>query len=382
MFKSFWMAGFEGSTGYDRNRRWFDHVKATGHDRAALGDYRAAKAMGLSTVRDTVRWPLVDRGKSRYDFSSLVPILDAANETDVDVIWDLFHYGYPEHVDLFSEDFPKRLADYAAASAHVIARTTRGPHWFTPINEPSFLAFAAGEEGLFAPWARGRGDELKIALVRAAISAIDAIRSIAPSARFVNIDPLCHVVPAHGTPVTSDIQHFNTECVYAAWDMLSGRTHPELGGSPSHLDCVGINYYWTNQWEWGARPAENGVVPTLAPDDPRRRSLRDLVRDVWNRYGADIVITETSHMGDARADWIHHVAREARALHEDGIPLKGICLYPILGMPEWHEPEVWIPMGLWEPSSKSSPHLGRTINPAMRDALLEVQLKAGAKASL
>lgn len=31
----------------------------------------------------------------------------------------------------------------------------------------------------------------------------------------------------------------------------------------------------------------------------------------------------------------------------DGIPLKGVCLYPILGMPEWHSQE-WTPMGLWD----------------------------------
>jgi hypothetical protein len=28
--------------------------------------------------------------------------------------------------------------------------------------------------------------------------------------------------------------------------------------------------------------------------------------------------------------------------------LHGICLYPILGMPEWHEPDVSVQMGVWD----------------------------------
>jgi hypothetical protein len=30
------------------------------------------------------------------------------------------------------------------------------------------------------------------------------------------------------------------------------------------------------------------------------------------------------------------------------VPLRGICLYPILGMPEWHARDQWSRMGLWD----------------------------------
>jgi hypothetical protein len=36
------------------------------------------------------------------------------------------------------------------------------------------------------------------------------------------------------------------------------------------------------------------------------------------------------------------------SLADEGVPLRGICLYPILGMPEWHERSVWTRMGLWD----------------------------------
>ena len=40
MFRSFFLAGFEGSTGYNRHGDWFDQVAATGLERAAraIGD--------------------------------------------------------------------------------------------------------------------------------------------------------------------------------------------------------------------------------------------------------------------------------------------------------------------------------------------------------
>ena len=36
------------------------------------------------------------------------------------------------------------------------------------------------------------------------------------------------------------------------------------------------------------------------------------------------------------------------ALLDAGVPLRGVCLYPILGMPEWHDQAKWTQMGLWE----------------------------------
>jgi hypothetical protein len=38
----------------------------------------------------------------------------------------------------------------------------------------------------------------------------------------------------------------------------------------------------------------------------------------------------------------------AEVLLAEGVPLAGICLYPILGMPEWHDRGRWTRMGLWD----------------------------------
>jgi hypothetical protein len=370
MFRSFFLAGFEGSTGYNRHGDWFDQVAATGHDRTLEQDYRDITALGIHSARETVRWPLVDCGGGRYDFSTLEPFLEAARRTRLQVIWDLFHYGYPRDVDLFSTDLPARFADYCYAVGRYIGTRTEDTCFFTPVNEPSFMAFAGGENALFAPHVEGRGWELKVALCRAAIAGIEALWAACPGARIVNVDPLCRVALDPDRPEEADRVHdFNTRLVFQTWDMLCGRLLPELGGSRRHLDIVGINYYWTNQWEWGTPPLPDGRVPPLADDDPRRLPLRDLVRSVWRRYGGDVMITETAHIGERRAPWLIEVAQAAETLLREGVPLHGVCLYPILGMPEWHSRDVWTPMGLWDPVCEREPHGDRLICEPMLAAL-------------
>jgi hypothetical protein len=366
VFKSFFLAGFECATGYNRHGEWIDQIAATQHDGQVFEDYALLREAGISAARESIRWPLVDH-KGRYDFSSVRASLEAARENDLEIIWDLFHYGYPEDVDLFSDAFPRRFADYCHAAAEYVSRHTDGPCYFTPINEPSFFSWAAGHAGLFAPHRTGVGGELKVALIRAAIEGINAIWGACSGARIIQADPICRVVPPVGTTrVPAEAAHFNDSVVWESFDMLAGRLHPELGGSPRHLGVVGINYYWTNQWE-----VDRPEAP-LEDDDPRRAPLRDLVRAAWKRYGNDVMITETGHRDEMRPVWLREVANECEALLEEGVPLRGVCLYPILGMPEWHCQDEWTRMGLWDVDNEA-PGLDRVPCQPMMAAFREAQ---------
>lgn len=366
MFDSFFLGGFECATGFNRHGDWIDQIAATQHDRFVRQDYRLLRSVGIHAAREGVRWPLVDRS-GRYDFSTVQPFVDAARAQAVEVIWDLFHYGYPNGVDLFSDSFPERFADYCFATARYVAARTDGVCYFTPVNEPSYFAWAAGEAALFAPHQRGRASHLKRQLARAAILGIEAIWSACPGARIVNADPLCRVAaPADRPDLNHEVDRFNRDVVFESWDMLCGRLCPELGGSRRHLDLVGINYYWTNQWDL------TEVGTPLADDDPRRMPMRDLVRSVWERYGGELLITETSHAGEMRPVWLRELAAECEVLLDEGVPLRGVCLYPILGMPEWHTPTEWARMGLWD-LIPQSPTLGRIPCAPMLEALREAQ---------
>jgi hypothetical protein len=342
MFRSFYLAGFECATGYNMHGEWIDQIAATEHDLHCDADYARLAETGIYAVREAIRWPLVDRA-GKYDFSSVQLFVDAALRYDFDVIWDLFHYGYPDDLDPFSNEFAQRFAEYCRAAARFIRQSTQRTCYFTPVNEPSYFAWAAGEVGRFAPHARGRGFELKVSLARAALRGVAAIREVCPDARILNVDPICRVSVGSADPEARRLaRRFNEESVFEFWDMVSGRIMPELGGTPESLDIVGLNYYWTNQWELG----RDGVP--LEDDDPRRVPLTDLVRAAWRRYGSEVVITETSALGAARAGWIHELSAMAEQLFDEGVPLGGICLYPILGMPEWHARDQWARMGLWD----------------------------------
>jgi hypothetical protein len=368
VFESFFLAGFEGTTGHNLHGEWIDQVAATQHDLWAELDYRLLRECGIAGVREAVRWPLVDRN-GRYDFRSLRPFIDAARRYRIEIIFDLFHFGYPSGVDLFSPEFPERFADYCYATARYVSRESDGTCYFTPVNEPSYFSWAAGEVGLFGPHQLGRGWELKVSLIGAAIQGINAIRSACPKARIVNVDPICRVVAPRDRPdLQPQADHFNDSVVFQGWDMLSGRLLPGLGGSRSHLDIVGANYYWTNQWE-----INQPDIP-LAPGDDRHSSVGRLLQEVWHRYRTDVIITETSQVGDKRAGWVREVAHESEKVLRAGIPLRGVCLYPATGMPEWHARHEWTSMGLWDLVPRG--HVLERVGCApMLDALREAQNK-------
>jgi hypothetical protein len=126
MFKSFFFAGFACATGYNAKGNWIDQIAATHHDKHADEDYRLLHEVGIFAAREAIRWPLVDRA-GRYDFSSVDPFVLAGEKYGIEVIWDLFHYGYPDDIDLFSETFPRRFADYCYAAASHIAAHHDGP---------------------------------------------------------------------------------------------------------------------------------------------------------------------------------------------------------------------------------------------------------------
>ncbi len=370
LFDSYFLGGFECTTGFNRDGDWIDLIDETRHLRLADADYRRLCEIGIRAVRDGIRWPLVDRGRGFFDFSTVEPLVRAARKHQVEVVWDLFHFGYPAGLELLSADFAPRFAAYCAASARYLCERLQGSLWFTPVNEPSYFSWAAGEVGRFAPYVSGRNYEFKVALARAAIAGIDAIRARVPDARFLNADPLCRVAPRDEQPESLQAaRSFNDVHVFESWDMLCGRTLPELGGSRAHLDVVGINYYWNSQWKHG-RDGE-----WLDDDDPRRVPLRDLARSVHARYGGDLIFSETSHWGVHRARWLRELADEVEGLFAAGVPLGGVCIYPVIGMYDWHRPRSWMPKGLWDCDSERG--MRRLPHRPTLDALAHVQERLG-----
>jgi beta-glucosidase/6-phospho-beta-glucosidase/beta-galactosidase len=330
IFSSFVMAGFECSTHEDATRGRHDVLKETRHDIFALNDYRALTDIGIQTVREGLRWHLIEPRAGEYNFSSVVPMLEAARQAGVQTVWDLVHFGIPDGLDVFSSAFVERVAGLARAFTQVLVDFTPQP-WLTPVNEISFLSFAAGHEGFFAPYHRDRGLEFKRQLVRASIAATDAAREIAPHLRLMQPEPVINIVPARANPDSADEAWGHNEAQFQAWDMLCGRLEPELGGGDGYLDVLGLNVYSNNQWE-----RDLGVnAYRLDMSDPRWKPFSISAGEIWQRYRRPMIVSETGAEGAMRLPWLAYIASETLQVLQQGIPLEGLCLYPILDHAGW-----------------------------------------------
>ncbi len=329
LFQSFFMGGFECSTHRRRDGHRLDLIAGTRHDATARDDYRALAGHGIRTVRDGLRWHLIETAPGRYDWSSFLPMLRAAHETGTQVIWDLCHWGWPDGIDIWSPAFIDRFARFARAAAEIVQGETGAVPFYVPINEISFWSWAGGKVAFLNPCARHRGTELKAILVRAAIAAIEAVRGADRRARFVSVEPAIHVIPRANRWSNRRATEGYNLAQYEALDLLSGRLRPELGGQPGYIDVVGVNYYVNNQWIDRDLP--------VAVDHPRYRPFRDLLAEVHARYDRPILVAETGIEGDVRPAWLRVIGHEVAQARSRGVPVEGLCLYPILDYPGWDD---------------------------------------------
>ena len=349
LFRSFWMAGYEGA----------DHVNSAGfplsmneanrHWQQLDADYALLARFGIRTVRESIGWRITEQ-HGAAGFKRLQKQAELAEKHGIEVIWSLMHYGWPDDVELLSPVFVQRFAAFSHKVADALRQVSSSRHFYQPINEISFLAWALSATGLMQhPLRRPAwedGAALKVQLVRAALRACEVIGSRDPGARFMHSDPLIHVSSSSDAPLeAAEAARRHSACIFEAWDMLCGRAEPQLGGSMRHLDIVGINYYHDNQWAYQGQDAEP-LHWHLA--DPRRKPLNELVDPVWQRYRRPMMVAETSHVGEGRGEWLDDVAREVGLCRARGVPLEGICLYPIIDRHGWDDASHWHNSGLWE----------------------------------
>lgn len=336
-FRSFMQGGFEASSHRRRDGRQLDVLAATRHDELAGTDYRLLRQAGIQTARDALRWHLIETAPGRYDWSSFVPMLRAARAAGVQVVWDLCHYGVPEGIDVWSPAFVDRFAAFCTTAAR-IARDEgyEAPVW-CPMNEISFWSWAGGDRNAFHPCGDGQGHAFKRQLVRAAIAGTEAARAVDPRARFMQPEPLIHITHHPDRPWDREqVERYRT-AQYQAWDMIAGRLDADLGGREDLLDIVGVNFYFNNQWVH--------EFETMGMGHRLYRPFADMLREVHDRYRRPLIVAETGAEGDNGPGWLRYVGGEVRAALRAGVPVQGLCLYPVMDYPGWDD-ERHCPCGL------------------------------------
>ncbi|MBV9266051.1 MAG: hypothetical protein JO061_07780, partial [Acidobacteriaceae bacterium] len=161
------------------------------------------------------------------------------------------------------------------------------------------------------------------------VAASEILLNEIPGVRLIWPEPAIHIVGDPAIPGDLEEATDYTLDYFEAWDMLSGRLAPELGGRPEYLDVIGVNFYWRNEWVHNSGP--------ISRHDPRWRPLRTILEDVWNRYGRPLFISETGTEDEYRGEWFDYICNEVSAALRAGVPVKGICWYPIFNHPGWDD---------------------------------------------
>ncbi|MDP9054011.1 MAG: beta-galactosidase [Acidobacteriota bacterium] len=339
IFRSFFQAGYECSTHKLEDGKRLDLLRSTRHDEFTEQDYARLGEFGIQTVREGIRWTLIEPRPGDYDFSTVRPFLKAARNQNVEIVWDLLHFGWPDYLDIFEPSWVEAFAGLAAAFARLLRAEGDPPWLIAPVNEISFMAWAGGDVACLNPYRRGCGHELKRQLVRGFLAAQKEVRAVLGNVTIVSPEPVIHIVGRPELP-GDDIEAENyRRSMFESWDMLLGRAHPELGGTGNAVDVIGVNYYDRNQWR--------NLAETLHPGDREYRPFSEILAEVYERYRRPLFVAETGTEGECRPEWLRYIAGEVLAAKRMHIPVEGICLYPILNHPGWVDDRHCL-NGLWD----------------------------------
>ncbi len=360
-FRSFWMGGYECCDMLNRYGQRVDLLRQSGHVQHIQQDYEALSLFNIGTVREGIQWSRVETAPYVYDWSCTDIIIDAAEKTGIQVIWDICHFGFPDDLTPLHPMFYNRFV--AICKAFVVYYRQRIPHTeliITPINEVSFISWLGGEVGATSPYAKANGWNVKYNLVKAYIGAINAVRSVDPFIRILTTEPLVNIIhSSYASEEDKRAAAIAHEEQFQVTDMIAGLICPELGGSPGHLDMVGYNYYFNNQF----CPAPFEMLHWLnAESDDRFVPLSQLLNKAYHRYNRPIVLSETSHPKEDRPLWIEHIGEECMKLLIKNVPLWGVCWYPVIDRPDWDETDYWHQSGIWDGSYVEGEPLKRELH--------------------
>ncbi|WP_157488232.1 family 1 glycosylhydrolase [Dyadobacter crusticola] len=360
------------------NDSYFDQLEYARHYERD-GDIELIASLGIKTLRYPVLWerhqPDLD---AEIDWRCTETKLQQIREAGMNVIAGLVHHGSgPRHVNFFDGSFEEGLADYAVS----VAEKFPWIRYYTPVNEPLTTARFCG---LYGHWYPHLCDELscyKILLseCKATVMAMQAIRRVNPEAELIQTDDLGKT---YSTPLLSYQAEFENERRWLSYDLICGTLTPEhlmwtrmvtVGIDPEQLhyfqvnhcrpSVAGFNYYITseryldeNLHKYDARThGGNGIhaysdveVVRVPYSEPIGAGV--LIREAWERFGLPISITEC-HLYSTREEqmrWLHQMLSTAAALKSDGVDVRAVTVWALLGLYGWDR-LVTRPWGGYEP---------------------------------
>jgi dTDP-4-dehydrorhamnose reductase len=345
---------------------YLDQLERNGHA-TRLNDLDLFAELGIKAIRYPVLWErIAPNGLENADWSWADERLGRLRELGILPIVGLVHHGSgPRDTSLVDPEFPEKLAVFARAVAERYPWITH----YTPINEPLTTARFSGMYGHWYP--HGRDDltfgRALLGECRSVALAMKAIREVNPNAQLVQTEDLGKT---YSTPKLEYQAELENERRWLSLDLLCGRinpTHPmwgylgKCGISEAELetflqntcppDIIGINHYVTSErfldedtenypaWTHGG----NGLDKYADVDAVRvcaegLAGPGSLLLETWERYNLPIAVTEV-HVNCTREEqlrWLHEVWNAAQELREEGVDVRAITAWSLLGTYDWN----------------------------------------------
>jgi beta-glucosidase len=351
-----WATGIEDTFVADTRPglRALDEYELMGHYEHWREDLALTREVGVRAVRWGIPWYRVEPRPGVFDWSWTDQVLPyIVEELGITPILDLMHYGTPGWLprSFADEAYPRAVARYARAVAERYGSLVR---LYTPLNEPLVNAEYAGRKGLWPPYQRGDGGFLTVManLALGMVNTVEAIREVQPDALMVHVE-----ATGLSRAQDDDLSSLALEEMlrrFLALDLITGRVtadHPlrpwllrngvslatlrGLAGRPLELDYLGLNFYP----QWSTRQLGLGrdgrVVDTATEQDGA--GFAELITMYHARYGAPVIITETSAKGGegVRARWLAKSLADIKGLRARGVPVLGYTWFPLFTMVDW-----------------------------------------------
>jgi len=290
-----------------------DEVRLIRHDEFLEGDYQLLEKAGCVGVRDAAWWYVSHPAAGIYDWTWLDKVVAAAEKYNLKLYLDLWHYGYPDWLDILSPDAPLHFADFARQIAH------RYPslEYYCVCNEPSLLVEMGGRQGQWSPFLCDEDPSaFRRQVSRMIIEASQAILDVRPEAILIIPEPW------HATDTNPEDHQA------AVLDTVLGLRDPELGGCSDLVTIIGLNHYRDS---------------TLPP-------FHRLLINAQKRWPTkELWLTETSGppTGWQQAEWFWWMLAETRMAAMSGVNVSVFTWAPAISMYDWIDEKLRLDNGIW-----------------------------------
>ena len=290
-----------------------DEVRLIRHDEFLEGDYQLLAEAGCIGVRDAAWWYISHPAPNTFDWTWLDQVVIAAEKFNLKLYLDLWHYGYPDWLDILSPDAPVHLAEFARH----IAQRYPSLQYYCVCNEPSLLIEMGGRQGQWGPFLQEENPSaFRCQVSRMIIEASKAILEVKPDAVLIIPEPW------HATDrIPEDEQA-------AVLDTILGLRDPDLGGCSDLVTIIGLNHYRDS---------------TLPP-------FHRLLINAQKRWPTkQLWVTETSGppTGWQQAEWFWWILAETRLAAVSGVNVPVFTWAPAISMYDWVDEEQQLHNGIW-----------------------------------